>query len=233
MAIDIGNSNTVVGLFEDDATYDIPFHWRTVTQRNRTSDELGIFLLGFLQSAGIPSGWIKGFLYSSVVPSFNPIVERMGRDYFHCEPVKVTFDMGLPLQIQYPRPYEIGADRLVNAVAASIIYPGRSIIIDLGTATTFCLLLGNEYMGGVIAPGLKLSMEALSRNTAQLPPVEFAAPPEGILGKTTATAIQSGFFYGWVGLLREIIEEMGLGEELDAALEVARRIEARRREFRL
>lgn len=209
MGLDVGNTNTVVGLFRPDGdTYDIEYNWRTVTQRNRTSDELGLYLRGFLLSAGVSPESIRGFIYSSVVPSFNPIVERMAVDYFHSDPVRIRYDMGLPITISYPRPYEIGADRLVNAVAGMVIYGGDLIIVDLGTATTFCILHENEYVGGVIAPGLKMSMEALSRNTAQLPPVEFARPSGGILGSSTVESIQSGFFFGWVGLIREIIGEL-------------------------
>ena len=207
MALDIGNSNTVVGLF-DDSSESIPHHWRTVTHRDRTSDELGIFLIGFLQSVGIGRETIESFIYSSVVPSFNPIVERMARDYFRVEPQRVSASSNLPIQISYPRPFEIGADRLVNAVAARKFYPGDLIIIDLGTATTFCVMHGNEYLGGVIAPGLKLSMESLHRKTAQLPAIEFARPQSGVIGQSTVDALRSGFFYGWIGLIRELIERI-------------------------
>ncbi len=208
LGVDIGNTNTVFGLFETGEGYDIIRHWRTVTVRERTSDELGIYLIGFLQSAGIDAKSISGFIFSSVVPSFNPIVERMAHDYFQSDATRVHFEMKLPFRISYPRPFEIGADRLVNAAAVSILYPGNSIIIDMGTATTFCLMVDGVYRGGSIAPGLKLSMEALTRNTAQLPPIEFSKPPGGVLGDSTVHALQSGFFYGWVGLLREIIKEM-------------------------
>ncbi len=207
LGIDIGNTNTVFGLFEMTDDLEILRHWRTVTHRDRTSDELGIFLLGFLQSAGIDPRTIQGFIYSSVVPSFNPIVERMANDYFHSTPLRVDYQMGLPIEILYPRAYEIGADRLVNAVGAHVKYGGNLIVADLGTATTFCVMEEGRYLGGSIAPGVKLSMEALHRNTAQLPPIEFARPPSGIIGDSTVHALQAGFFFGWVGLLRGIIEE--------------------------
>ncbi|MBL8019217.1 MAG: type III pantothenate kinase [Leptospirales bacterium] len=210
LAVDIGNTNTVFGLFEDNNDkndYEIQKHWRTVTRRDRTSDELGIFLLGFLQSSGIDPAAIQGFIYSSVVPSFNPIVERMASDYFRSLAFRVRHD-NIPLTIDYPRPEEIGADRLVNAVAGKTIYPGSQIIVDLGTATTFCIVNDGHYIGGSIAPGLKLSMEALFRNTAQLFPVEFSRPPCGVVADSTRHAIQSGFFFGWVGLLRGILSEI-------------------------
>ncbi|MCB1139771.1 MAG: type III pantothenate kinase [Leptospiraceae bacterium] len=207
LAVDIGNTNTVFGLYSHENGGEIQKSWRTVTHRDRTSDELGIFLNGFLHSSGIRVESIEHFIYSSVVPSFNPIVEKMVRDYYNTEPLRVHYEMPLPLEFVYPRPYEIGPDRIVNAVAASRIYGGDLIVIDLGTATTFCLLHGTQYMGGSIAPGLKLSMEALSRRAAMLPPIEFACPPGGVLGDSTMHSIQSGFFFGWVGLLREIIQQ--------------------------
>ncbi|MCB1166708.1 MAG: type III pantothenate kinase [Leptospiraceae bacterium] len=206
LAVDIGNTNTVFGLYSHGKP-EILRSWRTVTHRDRTSDELGIFLNGFLQSSGIPVSSIEHFIYSSVVPSFNPIVEKMVRDYYETEPLRVHFELPLPLKFLYPRPYEIGPDRIVNAVAASKIYGGDLIIIDLGTATTFCVVHGDEYLGGSIAPGLKLSMEALSRRAAMLPPIEFACPPSGVLGDSTIHSIQSGFFFGWIGMLREIIDQ--------------------------
>ncbi|MBI39094.1 MAG: pantothenate kinase [Leptospiraceae bacterium] len=206
LAVDIGNTNTVFGLYEESSA-EILKSWRTVTHRDRTSDELGIFLKGFLQSGGVAVQDIQHFIYSSVVPSFNPIVEKMVRDYYNTEPLRVHYELPLPMRFVYPRPYEIGPDRIVNAIAASKIYGGDLIVIDLGTATTFCLVHGQDYMGGSIAPGLKLSMEALSRRAAMLPPIEFACPPSGVLGDSTIHSIQSGFFFGWIGLLREIIHQ--------------------------
>ena len=209
MGLDIGNTNTVVGLFDTEENVEVRYSWRTVTRNNRTSDELGIFLYGFLQTAGIRMESIGGLIYSSVVPSFNPVVERMSRDYIKSEAIPVRYTMNMPLRIDYPRPYEIGADRLVNAVAVHHLHPDSrgKIIVDMGTATTFCYLRGDSYQGGSIAPGLKLSMEALSRNAAQISPIEFKRPPKGVLGDTTEHALQSGFFYGWVGLIREIVSQ--------------------------
>lgn len=207
LAIDIGNTNTVFGLFNGSTDNEILNSWRTVTRRDRTSDELGIFLLGFLQSHGVDPTEISGAIYSSVVPPLNPIVERMCVDYFSCTPSRVRHD-NVPIEFVYPRPDEIGADRLVNAIAAKTLFPGNHIIVDLGTATTFCLLKDGKYWGGAIAPGLKLSMEALSRNTAQLPPIEFSRPIKGVIGDTTLNSMKSGFFFGWLGLLRGVIHEM-------------------------
>lgn len=206
LGVDVGNSNTVFGLFDADGSGEILSNWRTVTRLERTSDELGIFLLGFLQSSRYQPEDIDGFIYSSVVPNFNPIVARMAQDYFDCQARVVSCET-VPLTFSYPRPFEIGADRLVNAVAAARLFGGDNIIIDLGTATTFCVVHGTEYVGGAIAPGLKLSMETLSRRTAQLPPIEFARPSSGVVGDSTIHALQAGFFFGWVGLLREIINQ--------------------------
>jgi len=208
LVVDIGNTNTVFGILEKNGSDEIPRHWRTVTRRDRTSDELGVYLLGFLQSSGFDPKNITGFIYSSVVPAFNPIVERMAIDYFGTHPLRVHFENKLPFSISYPRPFEIGADRLVNAAACVVYYPGNAIVVDMGTATTFCVLHGNNYVGGSIAPGLKLSMDALTKNTAQLPQIEFSRPPCGVVGDSTVHALQSGFFFGWAGLLRGILTEI-------------------------
>ena len=212
LLIDIGNTNTVFGIYSLNENK-LLFHKRTVTHRDRTSDELGLFLKGFLREENFDPAAIHHAIYSSVVPSFNPIVDRMLKDYFGCQSMKVTFESRLPFTFKYPRPWEVGADRIVNASAATVLYPGKNIIIDMGTATTFCVLNEKpEYLGGVIAPGLKLSMDALTRNTAQLPPIIFQPTPS-IIGNSTIESMQAGFYYGWIGLLEKIIlkirEEFG------------------------
>lgn len=208
LGVDIGNTNTVFGLFTAEEEGTILHHWRTATGKDRTSDELGVFLLSFLKTVSLEADQIRGFVYSSVVPSFNPVVERMAESYFRTKPVRVRHD-AIPLEISYPRPHEVGEDRLVNAVAARTLHGEKdAIIIDLGTATTFCVLHDGTYFGGVIAPGLALSMQALAGRTAQLPTVDFVRPPSGVIGDSTIHAIQSGFFFGWAGLLKEIIAEI-------------------------
>ncbi|MDH5655792.1 MAG: type III pantothenate kinase [Spirochaetia bacterium] len=206
LGIDIGNTNTVFGLFNSKES-GILHHWRTATHRDRTSDELGIFLTSFLNSETIDRENITGFIYSSVVPSFNPVLEKMTQDYFKQKALKISYDM-VPLEISYPNPSEIGADRLVNAVAAKEKYGQNLIVIDMGTATTFCILTGGTYRGGVIAPGLNLSIEALTKNTAQLPSISFEKPSSGVIGDSTIHAMQSGFFYGWAGMLKGILDEI-------------------------
>lgn len=207
LLIDVGNTNTVIGLSYTNSIEPI-FHKRTVTKRERTSDELGLFLQGFLRHENINLENVKYAIYASVVPAFNPIIERMLMDWFRVNPTNVHYKMNLPFTIKYPRPFEIGADRLVNAAAAVKLFPGKSIIIDMGTATTFCVISEkNEYLGGVIAPGLKISMDTLHKSTAQLPHIVFHAP-EKVLGDSTIESMQSGFFYGWVGLLEGIINEI-------------------------
>ncbi|MDF3820689.1 type III pantothenate kinase, partial [Leptospira sp. 96542] len=177
LVIDVGNTNTVFGIFHEGS--ETPeFHKRTVTRRDRTSDEFGLFLKGFLTQENVNATRIKRAIYSSVVPSLNPIVERMVEDWFQVQPMRVHYEMKLNFGISYPRPFEIGADRLVNAAYCAKNFPGKkAILVDLGTATTFCVINEKpEYMGGVIAPGLKISMDALTRNTAQLPPIVFESP---------------------------------------------------------
>lgn len=208
LVVDVGNTNSVFGLFQD-GTEDPIFHKRTVTRRDRTSDELGLFLRGFLGQENLQNIQLTNAIYSSVVPSFNPIVERMLTDWFNVTPIQVNYRMKLPFDITYPRPFEIGADRLVNAAFFVKEHPGKkAIIVDLGTATTFCVVNDKpEYVGGVIAPGLKISMDALTRNTAQLPPIVFETP-KAVLGDSTVASLQAGFFYGWVGLLQGIISQI-------------------------
>ncbi|EMI71872.1 type III pantothenate kinase [Leptospira noguchii] len=207
LVVDVGNTNTVFGIFENGNNIPL-FHKRTVTRKDRTSDELGLFFRGFLREFKIENEMITGGIYSSVVPTLNPILDRMFQDWFKIEAIRVHYQIKLPFSISYPRPYEIGADRLVNAAACAIDFPGKSIIIDLGTATTFCVVNEKpEYLGGVIAPGLKVSMDALTRNTSQLPPIVFQSPGK-ILGDSTIESIQSGFFFGWIGLLEGIIREI-------------------------
>ncbi len=206
IGIDVGNTNSVIGLFCTGVELEVIHHWRITTRNHSTSDELGISILGFLNTIGIEPSQIQGIIYSSVVPSVDFTAEQMGEKYFQKKIMKVQWDMGLPLRINYPYPQEIGNDRLVNSCAAVDIYGGDLIIVDMGTATTFCTVYSDlGYSGGVIAPGLVLSMRALFESTAQLPMTQFCCPPDGILGKTTEQAVQSGFFYGWVGLLREIL----------------------------
>jgi len=206
LGVDVGNTNTVFGLFENNDNREILYNWRTATHSERTSDELGIFLISFLQSAGISQKDIQGFIYSSVVPSFNSILENMAVRYFSRDPLRAHAET-VSLEIDYPNPREIGADRLVNAVAAKEYYGRDLIVIDLGTATTFCVIRNGIYCGGIIAPGLSLSMEALTGRTAQLPAVTFRKPPN-IIGKSTVNAMESGFFYSWKGMLSGIISEI-------------------------
>ena len=212
LAIDIGNTNTVIGIFEAQPETKILYHWRIATKLEITSDELGLSLLGLISSHGFSSDNIHGLIYSSVVPSLNQTVREMARSYFPRASAKVkavSWDMGLALEFQYPHPKEIGADRLVNASGAIALYGGDLIIVDLGTATTFCVIHdGKKYIGGCIAPGLKISMESLGKHTAQLPAIEFCRPPNGIIGSSTVEALQAGFFFSWLGILEGILKRI-------------------------
>lgn len=207
LVIDVGNTNTVFGIFNPGSKEPV-FHKRTVSRRDRTSDELGVFLKGFLKEDEISPHQIGNAIYSSVVPPFNPIVERMLGEWFQVKPMKVHYQMNLPFRIKYARPFEIGADRLVDVSAAVALCKGPKIIIDMGTATTFCVVNEDEeYVGGIIAPGLKLSMDSLAKGTAQLPSIIFQTPTK-VIGDSTIESMQSGFFYGWIGMLEGIIKEI-------------------------
>ncbi len=212
LGIDIGNSNTVLGIFRDTKDFDILHHWRITTKTNCTTDELGSIVLSLFLSHKIKPKKINGFIYSSVVPSMNQTLRNMIAIYFpHSfqNILQVSNKISLPLHFDYPRPEEIGADRLVNASAASHIHGGDLIIVDMGTATTFCVIHnGNQYIGGSIAPGLKIALQALGLHAAQLPMIEFKPPLSGVVGRSTIQALESGFFFGWAGLLREILNRI-------------------------
>ncbi len=229
LAIDIGNTNTVVGLFLDG---EVTTRWRLTTRGDRTADEFGLWLLQLL-------GWVRqlpeeldGVAVASVVPPLDPKlrdgVERyLGRSAFFVEPGIRT---GMPLRVETPQ--ELGADRLCDAVGAFARYGGPSIVIDFGTAVTWEVVSAEgEYLGGAIAPGPGLTLEALTSRTAKLPRVALAPPPR-VIGKGTVDSIQSGLFYGYLGLTEEvtrrILAEVGEAEVVATggfAAEIARHSE--------
>ena len=210
LVIDIGNTNVVLGIYEDQS---LLAHWRLATDPKTTSDEYGILFTNLLSSAGITPRQISDAIVSSVVPTLTGTFETLIEQYFQQRPVFVTPDMDTGLVIRYANPKEIGSDRLVNAAAAYHQYHRDLIIVDFGTATTFCTVTKDaEYLGGVIAPGLGISAEALFARAAKLAKVELTRP-KTVIGTDTASSIQSGLLFGYAGLVdtlvRRIEQELG------------------------
>lgn len=204
--LDIGNTNTVLGVFDQG---ELLHEWQIKTDRRRTEDELGILIQSLFKHKGITFTDIDGLIISSVVPQMKFALERMAHIYFNREPFIVDSDMVHPyLKMSYPNPKEIGADRVVNAVGAIHKYGAPLIIIDFGTATTYCYINENEeYYGGLIAPGVDISIEALYSKASKLPKIEVEAP-EHVIGRSTVEAMQSGMFYGYVSQVDGIVIRM-------------------------
>ena len=205
VVIDIGNTNIVWGVYEGQQ---LIAHWRLATDAKKTADEYGILFTSLLAAAGVPSQRLSGAIIASVVPSLTPTFEQMLEQYFHQRPLIVTSDMDIGLKIRYANPKEIGSDRLVNAAAAYHKYRKDLIIVDFGTATTFCAVTKDgQYLGGVIAPGLGISAEALFARAAKLAKVEFVRP-KTVIGADTASSIQAGLLFGYAGLVDALVRRM-------------------------
>lgn len=206
LAIDIGNSTVVGGLFQGQT---LRTHWSIATDVRKSDDEYGLLFRQLVASSGVTSEPISCAILSSVVPSLTDTLAAMVQRYFHCSAMIVTSETDSGLILKYKNPREIGSDRIVNAAAAYDRYRTDLIIVDFGTATTFCAVTkAGEYLGGAIAPGLGISAEALFARTAQLPKVAFVRP-KSVIGIDTASGIQSGLFFGYVGLVNEIVRRMG------------------------
>jgi type III pantothenate kinase len=207
LAIDIGNTNTVLGAFNGE---ELAQHWRVATRADATGDELGITLQGLFASAEVSTGEITDVIVSSVVPVLNEAVVDMSDRYLRITPLVIGPGVRTGIQIRYDNPKEVGADRIVNGVAAYRKYGGPAIVIDFGTATTFDAIGANgDYLGGAIAPGIRISMEALFSRAAKLPLVELIAPREGnVIGKNTVESMQAGIIFGFVGQIDGVVERM-------------------------
>lgn len=205
LVIDIGNSNLVMGLFESGQ---LRFTWRAASDRSKTEDEYGMLVKMFLQDVGLTFANISGVIISSVVPPLLRPMERMCNKYLRLRPLVVGPGVRTGLNIKTENPREVGSDRIVNAVAAIEIYGPPVIVVDFGTATTYCVVdEKGHYVGGVIAPGMGISTEALNFSTAQLPRVEIVNPGN-VIGRNTITSLQSGIFYGIVGQVDEIVRRI-------------------------
>jgi type III pantothenate kinase len=209
LAIDVGNTNIVFALCEGDA---IVHRWRISTDGQRTADEYAVWLHQLLSLEGVSHAHIDAAIISTVVPPTLFNLQRLCRKYFKVEPLVVAVGaINMGLAIALPNPAEVGADRLVNAVAAHARWPGSLIIVDFGTATTFDVVSADgAYQGGAIAPGINLSMEALYQAAAKLPriAVEPPAAGSGAIGKGTVHAMQSGLFWGYVGLIEGLVARL-------------------------
>lgn len=209
LAIDVGNTNIVLGIFEGAS---LVASWRVATNHGTTSDELGILITSLLAHRGIDPNGIDGIVMASVVPPLTSTMVAMAIRYFGRTPVNVDGDTNVGMPVRYDVPADVGADRLVNAIAAFERYgrpTGRPVIVvDFGTATTFdAISEKGEYLGGAICPGIQISAEALFEHAARLPLVDVRRP-RSIIGRTTVASMQAGLFYGYVGLVEGIVRRM-------------------------
>lgn len=205
LLIDVGNTNIVLGV-HDEKKYIAS--WRISTDAKKTSDEYSIQVMQLFLQNGLNPKDVKGIIISSVVPNIMHSLENMIRKCFCIEPIVVGPGVKTGINIKYDNPKEVGADRIVNAVAAYEIYKKSVIIIDFGTATTFCALTGTgDYLGGCIVPGVKISSEALFERAAKLPRVELEVP-RSIICKNTITSMQAGILYGYIGQVEYIVSKM-------------------------
>ena len=205
LALDAGNSNITIGAFEG---RDLVFHWRLRTVREQTADEWGILLHNLFSPAGLDIATVNGIIISSVVPPIDSTLAFMTRRYFHTEAMFVTPRTDLGIAIRYDNPNEVGADRLVNGVAGFNKYGGPCVIVDMGTTINFDVISQQgEYLGGAIAVGIGISIAALFTKTARLPLVDFQ-PPNDVVGTNTVASMQSGLYFGAVGMIDGILERM-------------------------
>jgi type III pantothenate kinase len=222
LVIDVGNTNTVLGVFErvaqhgpgEDVTTEaaryerLVAHWRVGSHLNRTVDEYGVIFRNLFSMENLEVSNVHGIVISSVVPPLDSVLRQVCERYFNTKPLFIEPGVKTGMQVLYDNPAEVGADRIVNAVAAFEKYGGPCVIVDFGTATTFdCISKKGEYMGGVICPGIRISADALFQRTARLPRVEIRKPAR-VIGSTTVGSLQSGLYYGYLGLVDGILERL-------------------------
>jgi type III pantothenate kinase len=205
LVMDTGNTNIVLGVYDQG---ELKYHWRMETYRQKTEDEYAMQVKSLFTHVGLTFEEIKGIIISSVVPPVMFPLEQMCNKYFNLKPLIVGPGIKTGLNIKYENPREVGADRIVNAVAAIEEYGTPLIIVDFGTATTYCYVNENGgYMGGAIAPGIGISMEALFDRASKLPRIELTRP-DNVIGKNTVTAMQAGIVFGYVGQVEGIVARM-------------------------
>ncbi|WNF37061.1 type III pantothenate kinase [Bacillaceae bacterium IKA-2] len=205
--LDVGNTNIVLGVYDGE---ELKYNWRVETNRQKTEDEFGMLIKQLFANEELTMKAIDGIIISSVVPPIMYALERMCKKYFSITPMIIGPGIKTGLNIKYDNPKEVGADRIVNAVAAIEAYGSPLIIVDFGTATTYCYINEEkQYMGGAIAPGIGISTEALYNRASKLPRIEIAKPKD-VIGKNTVSAMQSGILYGYVGQVEGIVNRMKL-----------------------
>jgi len=232
LVIDVGNTNTVLGVFArvahvtpgenalpEESRYErLISHWRVGSHLTRTVDEYGVIFRNLFSMDNLEADSIRGIVISSVVPPLDPVLRQVCERYFKVKPLFIEPGVKTGMPVQYDNPAEVGADRIVNAVAAFEKFGGPCVVVDFGTATTFdCISKKGEYMGGVICPGIGISADALFQRTARLPRVEIRKPPR-VIGSNTVGSLQSGLYYGYLGLVDGILER--LADELGEATKV-------------
>jgi type III pantothenate kinase len=231
LAIDVGNTNTVLGLYRlEGAKPELAAHWRITTHHSQTADEYGVFFVNLFEMNSLSPKQVSRIIISSVVPPVDSTLRRVCEDYFHTQPLFVEPGIKTGMPVLVDNPAELGADRLVNAIAAFERYGGPCIVVDFGTATTFDVISAKgEYLGGAIAPGLGLSADALFSHAARLSRVDIKRPAK-VIGTNTVTHLQSGLYFGYIGLvdgiLERIVAELGQKPRVIATGGLARQIAA-------
>lgn len=218
LALDVGNTETVVGLFHDET---LRAHWRIGTRPERTVDEMGLLLRSLMREASTDATDVAGAGIASVVPPLTPVIGEACQRYVHADVAVIDARSELPIQLDVEEPLSVGADRIVNTLAAARLYRRDTIAVDFGTATTFdCIGADGVFRGGVITPGIQTGAETLIRRTAKLPRVDIDEPTR-VMGRRTETAIQSGIFFSTVdavdGIVKRIRDEWGAPDILVVA----------------
>jgi type III pantothenate kinase len=207
LALDIGNTHTVIGLF--DSQHSLRHSWRVHTNRHITIHEAAVLLSALLQLEGLNLANIQALALASVVPMLVPVWQGVAAEYLGIDALVIEANEGLGMPICYARPYELGADRIINAIAAFELYREGLIVVDYGTAITFdCISFKGEYLGGAIAPGIKLAADALATQTAKLPRLETFVLPKEVIAQDTLSALQVGLILGFAGLTDGIVRRL-------------------------
>jgi type III pantothenate kinase len=229
LAIDVGNTNTVLGLYKVDGDKpELSAHWRVTTHRAQTVDEYGVLFVNLFEMNGMKPGHVSHIIISSVVPPLDSTLREVCEEYFHVQPLFVEPGIKTGMPVLQENPADLGADRLVNCIAAFDRYGGPCVVVDFGTATTFDVISAKgEYIGGAISPGLGISADALFSRAARLGRVDIKRPAK-VIGTNTLTHLQSGLYFGYIGLvdgiLERIVAELGAKPQVIGTGGLARQI---------